>query len=417
MGWVLHVRLTGQLAGSPASTDAGIIAQLLRLPASPPRDQWPASHPLLPLLEAAAALTPRVEPISEEEFFAGLGPHDVSRLGPFLEQLRVGPRALAVLASSRLAARAAGVRLLCQPPPPGRGITWSQVAPRFYRLLDPARFLAPLPLAYLWTLPPQLEVLQRLGVWRIGQISGRLQPEAGSRPAPRAAARNRGAGTGAWATIPQSLLVERLGATLARQLVEASQGLDPTPVRIAFPHPALQREGSLPDGFDGSELPELLTPLATSLAQELAAQGMGASRLTLRLLPPANSRSLEGSEAGPAARQASRRFPEPLGDPSRLAREAWRLARGLLVSPPPPGTRLVLEADGLAPAAARQAAGLVMTGEAPELTPALADFLEEAHRRFGQAAPVPASTLPVSRRERMLRLWLRPPGVRPCGGL
>lgn len=414
MSWVLHVRLTGQLTGSPASTDAGAIAQLLGLPASPPPDQWPAGHPLLPLLEAAAALTPRVEPISDQEFFAGLAPHDLSRLEPFLEQLQAGPQALAVLAPSRLAARAAGVRFLCQPPPPGQGVTWTQPAPRFYRLLDPARFLAPLPLVYLWTLPSQLEELERLGIWRIGQISGKSVPEAGSRPAARAA-RNRRA-TRDWATLPQTLLVERLGVTFAHQLVEASQGFDPTPVRIAFPRPALRRELHLPDGLDGSELPGLLNPLAASLAQELAALGVGASRLTLRLHPQ-ETRSVEGSQAGPAPRQASRRFPEPISDPQRLAREAWRLACKLLTAPPPPGAWLVLEAGSLAPAAAHQAAGLVMTGEASRPSPALADFLEEAHQRFGQAAPVPASTLPVSRRERMLRLWLGPPDIRPCGGL
>lgn len=413
MSWVLHVRLTGELAGPPASTDARAIAQLLSLPASPPPDHWPDGHPLLPLLEAAAALTPRVEPISDQEFFAGLAPHDLSRLDPFLEELQEGPPALAVLAPSRLAARAAGVRFLCQPPPPGQGITWARPAPRFYRLLDAARFLAPLPLVYLWTLASRHEELERLGIWRIGQISGESLPEAGSHPAP--AARKRRAARD-WATIPQALLVERLGATFAHQLMEASQGLDPTPVRIAFPRPALQRELHLPDGLDGSELPGLLNPLAASLAQELTALGVGASRLTLRLQPQEALRSGD-SQAEPASRQASRRFPEPLSDPQRLAREAWRLARMLLTTPPPPGARLVLEADGLAPAAAHQAAGLVMTGEAARPAPALEDFLEKAHQRFGQAAPVPASTLPVSRRERMLRLWLGPPDIRPCGGL
>lgn len=411
MGWVLHVRLTGRLA--PASTDARTVAQLLELSASPP-DPVDDRHPLRPLLEAAAALTPRVEPLSSEEFFAGLNPHDLSRLDSFLEQLQAGPQALAVLAPSRLAARAAGVRFLCRPLPPGRGDTWSQPAPRFYRLLDPARFLAPLPVVYLWTLAPHLEVLQRLGLWRIGQISG-LRPEADARPEPPAPG-----GRAEAAPIPSSLLVDALGATLAHQLVEASLGRDPTPVRIAFPNPGLQREVSLPDGFDGSELPGLLAPLAASLAQELAGQGRGASRLTLRLLPPAGAR---GSETAGASRQASRRFSEPLSDPQRLAREAERLARRLLLAPPLPGSRLLVEAADLAPAAARQTKGLVPTAEAAPTpagqgpaAPGLAELLEAAQQRFGQAAPVPASTLPLSRRERMLHLWLKPPEPRPCGG-
>ena len=331
----------------------------------------------------------------------------------FLEQLQAGPQALAVLAPSRLAARAAGVRFLCRPLPPGRGDTWSQPAPRFYRLLDPARFLAPPPVVYLWTLAPHLEVLQRLGLWRIGQISG-LRPEADARPEPPAPG-----GRAEAAPIPSSLLVDALGATLAHQLVEASLGRDPTPVRIAFPNPGLQREVSLPDGFDGSELPGLLAPWPPASPRSWPAKAGGRpaspsgscrwpglaapKRPGLPGRPPAASPSPSAIPSGWPGRLSAWPAGSCSPHPCRAAGCWWR--RPIWLQPPParprawspPPRRLQpLPARGPPPLAWRS--------------------LEAAQQRFGQAAPVPASTLPLSRRERMLHLWLKPPEPRPCGG-
>lgn len=377
MGLVLHVRLVGQRA--PLVPGFEPAARLLQPPTEPPPEEWPPGHPLLPLLEAAASLTPRVEPISEDEFFAGLDRDDASHLAPFVARLDEGA-ALAVLASSRLIARAAGVRFLLDPLPPGQGRTWERPAPAFYRILDPARFLAPLPLGYLWTLPEKARDLQRLGIWQIGQLS----------------------------PVSRDLLADRLGLTLARQVVDASLGIDPTPVRIAFPRPAVRLERSLPDDFDGSGLEGILRPMVLELSRELDARGLGASRLTLCLTASDGARGKEtsGNPAGVPPRSASRRLAEPTGDPRRFEREGLRLARGLLGNSfPPRGGRLVLEADLLAPLQVHQAARLVATGEAPEVPPVLTELLEQTRRRFGQAAPVPASHLPISRRERMLRLW------------
>ncbi|BAS27377.1 DinB/UmuC family translesion DNA polymerase [Limnochorda pilosa] len=415
MGFVLHVRITGGPDAASSATRSGADpASLLRPPAAPPPEEWAPDHPLLPLLEAVASLTPRVEPFTEHELFAALDPGATARLGRLLDRLQEGPPVLAVLASSRLVARAAGVRLLLQPPPPGRGTTWEQPSPTLYQVHEPARFLAPLPLAYLWTLPAEVLELERLGVWRIGQVSGVAPP--GSSSSQGTSSRGPSFRENAPARIPRTLLVGRLGSTLARRLVEASLGVDPTPVRDGFPRPAIRLERPVPDGFDGSQLEGMLRSMAAELAEQLQRQGLGASRLTLRLAAPGDPRPPGDSDApahealGPCAR----RLPEPVGDPRRIEREGLRLARTLFPSrpssgaPPPPGTRLVLEADRLAPPQVHQVARLVSAGGAREIPPALAETLEQAHRRFGQAAPVSASRLPVSRRERMLRLWQGP---------
>src|SRR5690606_12979575 len=133
-----------------------------------------------------------------------------------------------------------------------------------------------------------------------------------------------------------------------------------------------------------------LRPMVLELSRELDARGLGASRLTLRLtiFDAARGKETSRDPAGVPPRSASRRLAEPTGDPRRLEREGLRLARGLLGrSFPPRGSRLVLEADLLAPLQVHQAARLVATGEAPEVPPVLAELLEQTRRRFGQAAP------------------------------
>jgi impB/mucB/samB family/impB/mucB/samB family C-terminal domain len=181
-----------------------------------------------------------------------------------------------------------------------------------------ADFLAPLPLRYL---PADAEThgrLSRFGLRRIGEF----------------------------AALPRSAVVARFG-TAGGELHDLARGLDGRRLVPRRPIERLQAHAELDPPVETVEpLRFVLHHLCGALCEQLAARGRGAARARLVL-------ELEGSPSRPLrpliVQQA---LPEPVA----LADLVERLLLARLEADPPrlPVTRLSLELDGVAPAAAQQ---------------------------------------------------------------
>jgi protein ImuB len=268
-------------------------------------------------LDALSAFTPSLEGVSDPdaEGFgqAHLGVEGLERLwggeSILLERIRAALEPLlpgapqAGFGNTRFGARASA--LVGRAIPPGDA-----------RL--EADFLAPLPIRLL---PTDQETQARLARFGLRTI-------------------------GAFAALPRSAIVARFGAA-GGELHDLARGLDGRRLVPRRPIERLHADAELDPPVDSSEpLRFVLHHLAGALCEQLAARGRGADRARLIL-------ELEGS---PGRAPQPLRYEQAMPEPVALADLIERLLLARLEAYPPraPVTRLSLELDGVAPAAAQQ---------------------------------------------------------------
>lgn len=327
------------------------------------------------VLLRCAALSPRVEPAEGHQVFLDLAgiPDAPSSALRFLKSLNAvlpprraerRPRWIASLAPNKFLARLASSVVGQTHPAVPQGFAVRQLAGGLYAELDAAaaeRVLAPLPLRYLWPLPPQvIERLTALGIASFGEL--RL--------------------------VPRHRLVNAFGFELGTRLLALARGLDATPVQPLYPPRTVEvywasAEEQPASGWDG--LSRTVSHLAHRLAAELRARGEACASLALRL---------EG--AGAAAGHALK-LRLPTCDADTLAHHALRLlARASLPSEP---SRITLIAGDLGPPRSVQAG--LFPERRPETERRIEQIVTEVQKRFGTRAIQRAGALRPARRERM----------------
>jgi DNA polymerase IV len=218
------------------------------------------------LWDRCLANTPYIEPCEPHQLYLSLPTPDVAltpalkaEAGALIEAAAAhGFVAFAGVAPCKLVARAAALAcredwLLRRPGSPGRA-----AAPQTEAFVQPGeeqRYLSSLPAGYLPAAPDVLRRLARLGMRTIGEV----------------------------ARIPEGEWLRQLGA-LGRQVYQWSRGIDPEPVKPAYPPRMLQRRVEFsPEVRDRDHLEAVINRHAGVLAQQLAHKGEGCQQATLRL--------------------------------------------------------------------------------------------------------------------------------------
>lgn len=218
--------------------------------------------------DGCLAYTPYVEPVDLHRIFLALPTpgtaltrelkNEVARLVELAAT--VGFVAFAGTGTSRLVARAAALAckeswLLRRPGAAGRAS-----APEVSAFVAPGeeeRFLAPLPIQYLPAPPEVLRRLGRLGLRTIGEA----------------------------ARIPQGEWLRQLGP-LGHQVALWSHGIDPEPVKPAYPPRSLERRVQFtPEVGDRDHLEQVVNRSGALLAAKLAGKGEGCQQVSLVLEP------------------------------------------------------------------------------------------------------------------------------------
>lgn len=215
------------------------------------------------------AHTPYLEPGEPHQLFLSL-PAPGDELTPAVraevtelldEAARHGFVAFAGIGTSKLVARAAALHcregwLLRRPGAAGPTVTPQTMA--FVPPGEEARYLAPLPVAYLPAPPDVQRRLVRLGMRSIGEA----------------------------ARIPEAEWVRQLGP-LGRQMALWSRGADPEPVKPCYPPRSLKRRVEFAQEVrDRDHLEQVAGRSAATLAKKLAAKGKGAQQVTVILERP-----------------------------------------------------------------------------------------------------------------------------------
>lgn len=306
-------RRLGVRRGQPLGTAHKLVPEAVFLPADRPayRAAFEAA------LDALSAFTPSLEGVSDPdaEGFgqAWLGVEGLERLWGgepvLLERIvaQVGPilcgQPRAGFGNTRFGARAAA--LVGHSVPVGDGRV-------------EAEFLAPLSIRLLSADEGIQARLARFGLRHIGEF----------------------------AALPRSAVVARFGAA-GGELHDLARGLDGRRLVPRRPIERLHAEAELDPPVDSIEpLRFVLHHLAGALCEQLAARGRGAGQARLVL-------ELEGSQRRP---REPIRYEQALPEPVALADLVERVLLARLEAAPPRGrvTRLSLELDGVAPAAAQQ---------------------------------------------------------------
>lgn len=305
-------------------------------------------------LDALAAFAPYVEgdadPASDASGGAYLGidglgrlwgdePVLLARLAAAIAPHIPGP-VRAGIAGSRFAAVVAAV--IAREPLTGTPVTWLAV-PAGDREAE-AAFLAPLPVTLLPGEPGTQDRLRVLGIRRIGEF----------------------------AALPRAAVAARFGAEGAF-LHDLASGRDGRRIVPRRPPERLRAEAELEPPVDSLEsLRFVLHRLADALCGQLTARGAGATmaRLEVRLEGGTGPAPADAAPDAPAPAPVRRppghpprpdggaaiAVEQPLPGPTAQPEAVERLLLARLEAAPPPGPveRLVLELDGVVPAAGRQ---------------------------------------------------------------
>ena len=218
-------------------------------------------------------------------------------------------------------------------------------------------FVHPLPVGALWGVGEKTaETLQRLGIRTVGEL----------------------------ARTPEAILDRVLGEGHARALHRLSNGEDGRSV-VPFEAPkSVSNEETYPaDLDDPDEIRKQLLALSHRVAERLRADGYRARTVTVKLRL-ASFTTLTRSRT--------------IKDATDLASDLYRVARELFEALPPARRRfrlLGVAATGLQPGGAEQLA-IARAGRWDDAERAM----DRVHRRFGQAAAVPATLLGSGARRR-----------------
>lgn len=254
--------ISGLVLGAPArqamrDAPRAVLVAWEQLDATPAATAW---------WERSLQYTPYVEPALPHQLFLAL-PSPGQAVAPALKAEvavlhavagEAGFAAFTGVAPSRLLARAAA--LACrerwlQRRPGQLGFAEPAAQLAFVLPGEEARFLAPLPVAFLPAAPEAQRRLARLGIRTVGEV----------------------------ARIGESEWVRQLGP-LGRQLSQWSQGIDPEPVKPAYPPRTLERRVEFTSEVqDRDHLEQVVTRHAASLVRQLADKGEGCQQASLLL--------------------------------------------------------------------------------------------------------------------------------------
>ncbi|MEO6120797.1 MAG: DNA polymerase IV [Acidimicrobiales bacterium] len=215
---------------------------------------------------------------------------------------------------------------------------------------DELGFLHPLPVAALWGVGPATTArLSRLGVRTVGDL----------------------------AALSRAAVVTALGAAAGGHLHDLAWGRDPRRVEPVHAPRSLSHEETYPvDIADASRLGREAVRLADAVAARLRAADLGGRTVTVKVRY-GDFRTIT----------RSRKLPGPLDTGPELAVVAQSLLAGVDLGP---GVRLLgLAVSGLGPGTATQ---LRLGDDSPDWG-ALSRAVDQARRRFGEAAVGPAALL------------------------
>jgi hypothetical protein len=218
--------------------------------------------------DRSLAHTPYVEPVDRHQLFLALPTPGAELMGALRREVQqlveqaasFGFVAFAGVAPSRLVARAAALAckerwLLWRPGKGGRG---DPPTLAFVRPGEEAAFLAPLPVEWLPAPPDLRRRLVRLGFRTIGEA----------------------------ARIPEGEWLRQLGPAGA-QVAGWCRGVDPEPVKAAYPPRTLERRVEFaPEVRDRDLLEQAAGRMAAELSRRLADRGEGCQQVALTLHRP-----------------------------------------------------------------------------------------------------------------------------------
>jgi len=314
--------------------------------------------------DICTSYTPVIEPVAEDAAFldlTGCG-EPVKIAQELIEQIQYKTHlpAAASIGPSKLIAKTAALL-----PAQSKQLAGYKKAKNliFVPADSAASFLRPIPVKYLWGLPPTVvEKLTSLGCQTLGDL----------------------------AKVPLLQLQIKFGRE-AKRLANLAVGIDQDPVQPNYPERCFIDGYTCPPevGYleQALEIHTILSKSAEKLFQKLLDSDKACTKITLQI------EFADGSSS-----KLSKKLPEPIEQLPRLTREIVRLWQQL---PPKPLTAITVHIGGLTPRAKEQVS---LYHQKQQQTQNLKKALMYLSEKLGPSTVKPASAIEIPRREKMLNL-------------